>query len=94
MCVGDEVALVSAQQVVDGGAVVVLREAIEHVPVGRDQHQEVAIFATLLGLNQDAGSVDAQVRRRERVGEHGLDQRMGERGELLVPSADCRLGQR
>ena len=60
--VSHEVAGVAAQDLVDGGAVVALRESIEDVLLRRDQHPEVAIFAAFRGQDQNARRIDAQVR--------------------------------
>jgi hypothetical protein len=59
--VGDEVALIAGEYVVDGVARVVARELEQHVPAGSDQHPEVTGAASLLLLHEHAGGVDAQV---------------------------------
>jgi hypothetical protein len=88
--IGDEVALVAGEQAVDRVAVVRVRIAIEDVALGRDEHPEVGAPALLLGLDEDAGGVGAQVGLGEGVAQHRLDERLGEVGELLVPAAHRR----
>ena len=91
--VGDDVASIIRQERVDGCAVVAARVPVEHVPLGRDQHPEMAVLALVLGEHQDAGRIHAHVRLHQRVGEHRLDDRRCERSQLLVPRADRRPGQ-
>jgi hypothetical protein len=59
--VGDEVALVAGEQAVDGLAVVLLREAVQHMTLGRDEHPEVGALALLLGQDEHPGGVGAQI---------------------------------
>ena len=75
MRVGDQIAAIAGQHAVDGLLVVLGRVRVQDVPLGRDEHPEVADAALLLGLHQDAGGVGAQVRRAERVLPHGVDER-------------------
>jgi hypothetical protein len=63
------------------------------VPVGCDHDEEVSSTALLFGLDQDARGVGAQVRRRERVAPHGVDQRARQLGERRVPAAHRRARQ-
>jgi hypothetical protein len=65
--VGDEVALVAGEQDVDRLAVVLVRVAVEDVALGRDQDPEVGPPALLLGLDEDAGGIGAQIGRGEGV---------------------------
>jgi hypothetical protein len=88
--VGDEVALVAGEQLVDAGAVMPRRVAEEHVQRGRDEHPEVPGAALLLRLDEDAGGIGAAVGLAEGVRAHRLDDRPRERGELRVPAADRR----
>jgi len=88
--VGDEVTLVAGEQAVDGRAVVLVRVPVKDVPARRDEHPEVGPATLLLGLHEDTGGVDAQVRLREGVAQHRLDQTLGKVGQLLVPAADRR----
>jgi hypothetical protein len=45
--VGDEIAFVAAEESVDRFAVVFRRVGIKHVPLGRDEHEEVSVAAFL-----------------------------------------------
>lgn len=60
---------------------------------GCDHDPKVSSLAALLGLDQHAGRVGTQERRRHRVGPHRIDQGMYQRGQLIVPAADRRASQ-
>jgi hypothetical protein len=85
--VGDEIALVAGEDVVDGVARVVARELEEHVSSGRDEDPEVPCPAPLRVLNENARRVDAEVRLRERVRAHRGHERLDHLGKGAVPSA-------
>ena len=91
--IGDEVALVAREQRVDRCSVVLGRELEEDVAAGHDHDPEVARAALLLGLDEHAGRIDADVRLRERVEPHCVDQRLHELDELHVPAAHRRARQ-
>ena len=57
------------------------------VPLGRDEHPEVGPAALLLGLDEHAGRIGAQIGLREGVAQHRVDDDLGEIGELLGPAA-------
>ena len=61
--VGDEVALVAREQVIDRLAVVAGRIAIEYVPLRRDQYPEMGPLALLFRLHEHACRVDADIGR-------------------------------
>jgi len=89
--IGDQVARVAVQELIDGGAVVPLRVGEEDVLVRRDGYPEVAGAAPLLSEHQDTGRVHAQVGLLEGVGAHRVDERPHQLGHLLVPPAQRRL---
>jgi hypothetical protein len=60
----------------------------------RDRDPEMADPAALLGEHQHARRIHAQVRRGQGFGPHGVDQRLHQVGQLLVPGAQGRLGHR
>jgi hypothetical protein len=91
MGIGDEVALVAFEQLVDGGTVVLLGVAVEHMLLRRDQHPEVILSALLLCEHQHAGRIDAEVWLAEGIDQHDGDERPGQLGQLLVPRAQRRL---
>ncbi len=91
--IGDQIALVAGEELVDGGAIVPGRVAVEHVSSGHDDDPEVAATTLVLRLHEHAGRVGAQIGRRLGVTPHGRDQRLDELGELLVPAAQRRAGQ-
>ena len=64
------------------------------MPRRRDQDPEVPMATPLRGLHEHPGRVGAEVRLAERLGVHGLDDRPGQIGQLRVPAADRRPGQR
>ncbi|MCY0992216.1 transposase [Nannocystis sp. ILAH1] len=65
---------------------------VENAPehVGFDVTTDPEHHAPDLELDEDAGRVRAEVGLREGIGEHRLDERLDEVGELLVPAADRR----
>lgn len=78
--IGDEEALITGEDVVDGVARMVSGEFEENVPARRDEHPEVARAAALLVLYEHAGCVDAEVRLLERVHAHCGDERFDDVG--------------
>jgi hypothetical protein len=60
--IGHEVAAIAGQYAVHGLLVVLGRVGEQDVPLGREEHPEVAGAAFLLGLHQDASGVSTQVR--------------------------------
>jgi hypothetical protein len=88
--VGDQVALVAREQLVDAGAVVPRRVVEDDVPPGRHQHPEMPVAALLRRTHEHARRVRAEVRLRERVPAHRVDDRLGKIRQLSVPAADRR----
>ena len=91
--VGDQRALVSVEQRIDGSGIVLWRIAEEHVPLWRRDDEEVRVTTFLLLLHQHAGRVDAEVGRHEGVLPHRLQQRLHQVRELQVPVANRRAGE-
>jgi len=88
--VGNEVAVVAGEDIVDRVARVLRRVLEQDVAPRRDHHPEVARAALVLVLHEHAGRVDAEVRLREAVETHRLDERLGELRERAVPAAHRR----
>src|SRR4051794_23552686 len=91
--VSDEVAAIALEQLGCGIGVVRLRELEQHVLFWRDQHPEMAVFAALRGLHEDASGIGTQIRRLERISLHRLNQGRRELGEHDVPLRQRGAGE-
>lgn len=75
VCIGDDVAFVAREHVIDGVGVVLRRVLEEHMTLWCDEDPKVS-RATFFGLlHEHAGRVDEDVRLSKRVLVHRRDQR-------------------